>query len=180
MNHNNFIKLILLAALCHLQALASSGSNIAFEFASIEDKNTLINFAIESNDVYKTRTADRDVATKVFDIETSQIEASLVEKLVDQKSKNTLGFYALKPSTQPDSIELGHLFVRPELIKKGLGSVLFKRAIARAKSLGKQRLHWISDPDAEGFYMKMGARMTGVGENLLNPQVPVPLFEICI
>ena len=156
------------------------GGDKAFELATSVEKNSLVNFAIESNDVYKTRTAKREVAEEVFDLVDSQFKYGYVEKLVDSKTDAIIGFYSLKKSRKNGSIELGHLFVRPDLLKKGYGKILFARALEKAKSLDKNSMHWISDPDAEGFYLKMGAYKTGTDENLLNPKVPVPLFEIKI
>ncbi len=70
-----------------------------------------------------------------------------------------LGFYAL--SLQGELATLEHLWVQPQAIGKGVGRALFQHATERARSLGARRLEIESDPNADGFYRKMGARRCG-------------------
>ena len=72
-----------------------------------------------------------------------------------------LGFYALVGEGR--EIQLEHLWVSPERIGTGLGRLLFDHAIRRAASLGAEMLRIEADPNAEGFYRRMGA--TRVGES---------------
>jgi GNAT superfamily N-acetyltransferase len=58
---------------------------------------------------------------------------------------------------------LDHLWVEPEYIGRGLGRILFREALNDARSLGWNRLFIASDPYAEGFYLRMGARRVGNG-----------------
>jgi ribosomal protein S18 acetylase RimI-like enzyme len=71
-----------------------------------------------------------------------------------------VGFYALVGEGR--EIELEHLWVLPERMGAGVGRALFDHAIRRAASLGAEVLGVESDPNAEGFYRRMGA--TRVGE----------------
>jgi GNAT superfamily N-acetyltransferase len=70
-----------------------------------------------------------------------------------------VGFYAL--AGQGDKIELEHLWVSPEHIGTGVGRALFDHAVRRAGSLGAEVLGIEADPNAEGFYRRMGARRVG-------------------
>ncbi|MCB9229681.1 MAG: GNAT family N-acetyltransferase [Deltaproteobacteria bacterium] len=153
--------------------------NLRFEKALAGEEKFLTDFAIHSNDSYKTRTADLSVAEEVFSVSAGQIEQGLVEKLVSfsDKCKVIVGFYSLKDDGNPSEIELGHLFTDPKFFRKKIGTTLFYRAADKAKELGRNRMFWISDPDAEEFYLKMGAQKDGLDENLLNPKIPVPLFS---
>jgi GNAT superfamily N-acetyltransferase len=58
-------------------------------------------------------------------------------------------------------IELGHLFVDPTAIGGGAGRALWEDAVDRATELGYDRLLIQSDPNAEGFYVSMGAERIG-------------------
>ncbi|MFK7823233.1 MAG: GNAT family N-acetyltransferase [Oligoflexales bacterium] len=180
MNYIATISLVLIIFSGCLHYPADIQRDTIFRVSSAREKPTLVNFAVESNDIYNTRTAKREVAEKIFDITESQFGEGFVEKLVDKKTNALIGFFSFKDSKENSSIELGHLFISPDLINQGYGRQLFARALAKAKSLGKKRVYWISDPDAEGFYLKMGARKIGTDENILNPKVRVPLFEIKI
>jgi GNAT superfamily N-acetyltransferase len=53
---------------------------------------------------------------------------------------------------------LEDLWVEPEWMGKGVGERLFREAAAHARSLGGRRLEWEAEPNAVGFYERMGAR----------------------
>lgn len=65
------------------------------------------------------------------------------------------GFYSLK---QYEGIWwLDHLWVRPGAMGQGLGGFLFRHALMRCRARGVSILRIESDPNAQGFYEKMGA-----------------------
>ena len=57
--------------------------------------------------------------------------------------------------------EIGHLWVEPEHIGTGVGGALLRHAADWACSRGIETLRVVSDPHAEGFYAKFGARRVG-------------------
>jgi GNAT superfamily N-acetyltransferase len=57
-----------------------------------------------------------------------------------------------------DAAELDELWVAPEWIGKGVGSRLFRFVAGRAAGLRASRLEWEADPNAVGFYERMGGR----------------------
>lgn len=73
----------------------------------------------------------------------------------------TVGFYALKP--KDEKLDLVHLWVLPAAMGQGVGRALFIHALDRARALGFKSLEIESDPNAEGFYKRMGARRIDVG-----------------
>ena len=70
-----------------------------------------------------------------------------------------LGFYALVGEGR--EIQLEHLWVSPERIGAGVGRLLFDHAVGRAACLGAELLRIEADPNAEGFYRRMGAAHVG-------------------
>ncbi len=56
---------------------------------------------------------------------------------------------------------LEHLWVRPEWHGRGLGRALFGEAVRQARAAGATELRIKADPNAERFYLKMGAVRTG-------------------
>ena len=70
-----------------------------------------------------------------------------------------LGFYALV--LQDDKAILDHLWVTPEHIGGGVGKELFIHAMQNAAGQNVTEIEISSDPNAEGFYQKMGAHRTG-------------------
>ena len=53
---------------------------------------------------------------------------------------------------------LADLWVEPAWIGKGVGTLLFHRAADHARTSGAHVLEWEAEPNALGFYEKMGAR----------------------
>jgi GNAT superfamily N-acetyltransferase len=70
-------------------------------------------------------------------------------------------FYALTETGR--KLMLEHLWVSPDWIGSGVGRLLFEHAMNKAASRGAKRVEIEVDPNAEGFYLRMGARR--VGEN---------------
>jgi N-acetylglutamate synthase-like GNAT family acetyltransferase len=70
------------------------------------------------------------------------------------------GFYAL--CQNGDKAELEHMWVRPDLIGTGIGKELFLDAMERAAKMNVSGVELSADPNAAGFYERMGA--TKIGE----------------
>lgn len=75
------------------------------------------------------------------------------------RGADLLGFYAL--SNEGDVFELEHMWVDPIHIGRGIGAALFTHAVATVVSFGGSVLEIASDPNAQGFYERMGAVRTG-------------------
>ena len=69
------------------------------------------------------------------------------------------GFYAL--CVAGDKAELEHMWVTPAMIGTGIGKELFLDAMERAAKLNVNAVEISSDPNAAGFYKRMGATQIG-------------------
>jgi len=78
---------------------------------------------------------------------------------VAQEDKRIAGFYALDGEGQ--TLTLEHFWVHPDHMGRGIGRALLHHALEQAASLGAAQLEIESDPNAEGFYVRMGARRVG-------------------
>ena len=58
--------------------------------------------------------------------------------------------------------ELEHMWIRPEHMGNGVGRVLFNKIVERAIAFDAKTVELSADPNAEGFYQRMGA--THIGE----------------
>jgi ribosomal protein S18 acetylase RimI-like enzyme len=67
-----------------------------------------------------------------------------------------VGFYVL--TTEDDGMHLDHLWVLPEAMGRGIGRALFAHAAAQAMRSGFGSIRIEADPNAEGFYKRMGAK----------------------
>jgi len=57
---------------------------------------------------------------------------------------------------------LEHLWLQPGLIGRGYGRALFQEAVRAARAVGDTELRIKADPNAEPFYLKMGAVRVGL------------------
>jgi ribosomal protein S18 acetylase RimI-like enzyme len=87
------------------------------------------------------------------------------------------GFYALV--VRNDKAELEHLWVAPQHIGTGVGKELFLHAMRRAGARDVSEVQISSDPNAEGFYQKMGAHRIGeVRADMDNKPRTVPRLAV--
>jgi len=76
------------------------------------------------------------------------------------------------------SCELDDLWVEPASIGSGVGRVLFEHAAARARELGAWSLRWEAEPNAVGFYERMGAATVGSATSSWGRELPVMEVEL--
>ena len=78
---------------------------------------------------------------------------------VAEDDGKVVGFYALL--IREARTELDHLWVAPDHLGQGVGKELFIHAMQKAGGENVSAVEISSDPNAEGFYQKMGARRIG-------------------
>ena len=79
------------------------------------------------------------------------------------------GFYAL--CVCGDKAELEHLWVTPACIGTGIGKELFLDAMERAAAVDVHNVELTADPNAAGFYERMGAVQIGEAESVIDGQI---------
>jgi len=90
-----------------------------------------------------------------------------------------VGFYLL--TTESDGLHLDHLWIAPPAMGRGIGRALFEHALEQTKKLGHRTLRIEADPNAEGFYTRMGARRVGEAVTEIEGQrrkLPLFLFDL--
>ena len=93
--------------------------------------------------------------------------------VVAEQDGMLLGYYRL--GGEPPDGELVDLFIEPRVIGTGLGRRLWKHAVASALKRGFQTLSLESDPNAEPFYLRMGAER--IGEREVTPGRVLPVMR---
>ena len=89
----------------------------------------------------------------------------------------TVAFYTLQDRAGIAWIE--NLWVLPEYIGQGIGKELFLDAASRAREMGYKTLQLEADPNAAGFYGKMGMRKIGERRSEVDGQPRfLPIMEI--
>lgn len=97
--------------------------------------------------------------------------------VVAELAGRVIGFVTLEG--EPPEGEIGALFVEPDAIGSGTGAgrALFAHAVSVARAAGFARLRIDADPDAEGFYLRMGARRVGEAPSGSVPGRVLPRLE---
>ena len=110
-----------------------------------------------------------DLALSPDDIATSVV-------YVHAEGDAVLGYYRVL--LQDDGVaELDALFVEPAAMGHGVGKRLWRHAVATAIALGCTEIVLQSDPQAEGFYLAMGAERAGESESTVMPGRMLPLMR---
>jgi GNAT superfamily N-acetyltransferase len=78
------------------------------------------------------------------------------EVYVAEADGEPVGWAALIPRGELGWLE--DLWVDPPWIGRGVGRLLFEHVAGRARELGARRLEWEAEPNATGFYERMGGR----------------------
>jgi len=79
--------------------------------------------------------------------------------VVARLNQQPVGFAALTGLGR--QLRLEHLWVLPEFMGQGVGRGLFVEISRLGRSAGWSTLQIVSDPNAEGFYLRLGAKRTG-------------------
>lgn len=90
-----------------------------------------------------------------------------------------VGFYSLEPDGP--GLRLENLFLATDLIGHGLGRRLFDHAARAARDRGVTELAIEADPNAEAFYLHMGARRVGeIVSRVTGTERVVPVLRYAI
>ncbi len=142
--------------------------DLHFEDGHLSDHELLVEFAIDSNDFYQTRRASREYARMVFDIWPETYRSGVIKIL--KHRDEVVGFFTLIFYRDIKfACRLGHLFVKPGLQRRGLGSHLFREMVSIARARGCKTVCFFASPDARDFYLKKGCEIVEHLQNSLNP-----------
>ncbi len=98
-----------------------------------------------------------------------------LDAFVAEADGRIVGWCSLYPKDSTWWLE--DLWVEPAWIGQGVGARLFRHAAAYAHSRGGRRLEWEAEPNAVGFYERMGARYVRDSEPSAWGRI-IPVMEI--
>jgi GNAT superfamily N-acetyltransferase len=91
----------------------------------------------------------------------------------------TIGFFGLQCRSVDKAAYLEHLWVDPKYIGEGYGRLLFELACNKAAKIGHKTMELLADPNAEGFYSRMGAtKIDEVHGKVLDVKRVLPKMEV--
>ena len=79
-----------------------------------------------------------------------------------------------------DDVDLMHLFVEPSALGRGIGRDLFETAIEWTRAQRRRTLLIASDPNAVGFYRRLGAADAGWTPSEAVPGRMLPLLTYAV
>ena len=118
-------------------------------------------------------------AAQMIRIREAEIRAGRVLVATDDGA-TLLGVAAIARMPEPGCFDLSHLFVRPDCFGRGIGRALLRAAADLARIKGATRLMILADPNAAGFYARLGARPCGQAPSDAIPGRMLPLYEFTI
>ena len=108
-----------------------------------------------------------------------QIEAPRNHFVICEVDDALAGFYGLESRGEHDA-ELVALFVKPALLRHGIGRLLAEHMTGQARQLGIRTVTIQGDPNAEDFYTAIGATAAGYRESASIPGRYLPVFRLGI
>lgn len=125
--------------------------------ATIEDREELIALTFRSKAYWGYDAAFMESVREELKVPVKHIEAGYVHVLEDEG--NIAGFFSLIEAN--GKWELDFFFLHPQYIGKGVGRPLWEAVMEEARRVGAGSFAIVADPNAEGFYLRMGAERIG-------------------
>jgi GNAT superfamily N-acetyltransferase len=146
---------------------------VTFRRASPEDADELTALTLASKAHWGYDEAFMEVARPSLTVTPAYPEAN--DCWVAEIDGKTVGWFSLVP--MPDGLLLDNFFLLPAHIGSGMGRLMWEEAVQRARAQGAKRMTLEADPNAAGFYERMGARLMG---SVTAPDTgwELPVYEI--
>ncbi len=148
-------------------------AEVEFRRATPDDSPALSAIAREAKAFWGYSPALLDLWSTELTVEPGLIASSWV--LCACIGDAIVGFVAVCEGAE--GYDLEHLWVRPSHMGRGIGTQLLARARNHLGSLGATSLRIVSDPNAERFYLKAGARRVGEVDSTPSGR-RLPLLEL--
>lgn len=120
--------------------------------------------------------ADEFMARAVDEMTISPEDVERDHVEVVELDGRVIGFYRLQRRDTMAWLE--DLFIEPGLLRSGWGQRLLERASQVAREWGAAELELESDPNAEAFYVHLGARRVGLAESRVVPGRQLPVMRL--
>ncbi|MFK4412343.1 GNAT superfamily N-acetyltransferase [Bacillus sp. RC251] len=131
--------------------------------ALLSEENELSELALHSKATWNYSEAFILACKEDLTITEEYIKNNFVYVLENDNTK--IGFFSFLRNENA----LDFLYIQPRYKGKGYGKIMWKFVIEQANELGIKSFKIDSDPNAKGFYLKMGAKLIG--------ETPSTVFE---
>ncbi|MGE0652852.1 MAG: GNAT family N-acetyltransferase [Alphaproteobacteria bacterium] len=146
--------------------------------ARVEEAAALTDLSLRSKAVWGYEASFLARCRLAMQVKTEAIESQ--PHFVAEAQGRILGFYGFEAAAEPRAVGLDYLFVEPDAIGRGVGGALWRHAVETARNLGHRNLIVVADPNAEGFYRRMGALPIGAQASDLEPGRLLPVLRFLL
>jgi GNAT superfamily N-acetyltransferase len=146
---------------------------VTFRRASPGDAGGLTSLTIASKSHWGYGQEFMDRARPSLTVTGQYLEAN--DCWVAEADGGAIGWFSLVK--MPNALLLDNFFLSPAHIGSGVGRLMWQEALNRAESLGAGRVVLEADPNAAGFYERMGARRTG-SVKVPSTNRELPVYEV--
>lgn len=137
---------------------------IEFPKAQPQQAKVLSDLSVESKGHWGYSKEQLNIWRKDLKIEEEEITQNLIRTIL--ADGDLVGFYSIKREKNEDI--LNDLWLLPKAIGRGIGKLAFEKIKEDCLNLRIEEFVVISDPNAEGFYLKQGC--VRIGEVQSKPQ----------
>jgi predicted N-acetyltransferase YhbS len=141
-----------------------------------DEAEALTALAMRSKAHWGYDAAFMELAASDLRIQPEAIEGAAA--FVAENGATMVGFYILADVDGMPTLR--DLWVDPPAIGTGVGARLWTHMLVQAQRLGYSTVRVTSEPNAEGFYVKMGARRIGSVESSVEKGRMLPLMEVAV
>ncbi len=127
-----------------------------FEIATEKDRNQLTEIAFSAKRHWDYPEEWIELWTDDLTISARYIRNNFVFKAIEDSRNSIVGFCAIEFHRTEKKLEIAHAWVLPSFIGLTIGSQLIEYALNNLKSLPFNRITVVADPNATGFYEKLG------------------------
>lgn len=150
-------------------------TSLALRPMTPEDLAEVSRIGIESKSTWGYSPQEMQIFAEELTLSEAYLNGVIDAQVAIQHGK-MLGYYTLR--VHDDGVtELDYLFVSAARLNQGVGGQLLLAAIDSARRRGASTLLLISDPNAEGFYLRYGAIKAGDHQSSI-PGRTIPIMEI--
>lgn len=142
--------------------IGSNSSTLSFENASILHADVLTALTFRSKDHWKYGADQLMQWKEALTISPTYIETN--EVIVLKHNHVIIGYYSYIDA-EAFAVELDNLFIDPDYIGQGYGTVLMHHFLNRMKEKNTVKIMLYADPHAEQFYAKHGFKVIGEFES---------------
>ncbi|TKI72671.1 GNAT family N-acetyltransferase [Lysinibacillus mangiferihumi] len=141
--------------------------------AKVKDCNILSNLAYKSKAYWGYTEDFLQQCKNDLTVTKDYIEENPVYLMMESDNK-IVAFYSFTINDR----KLDALFIDPDFIGQGLGRIIWDHVLNKAEELGINEFTLDSEPNAEGFYLKMGAKNIGSTPSTVFPDRHLPLMKV--